>query len=390
MSFSAGEQTLHRQLRVFRRSLTGRDRASLGGMLGTIVLLHVVGFALLFGLVVPHHYQLGNSGLFGASVGLLAYTFGLRHAFDADHIAAVDNTTRKLLTDNAMRETAGIPASRIRRPLSVGFWFSLGHSTIVLGLAVLLSLGAKALAAPVENDNSTLHSVTGVIGASVSGVFLWVVSIINLAVLLGIVKVFREMRTGGFNEQQLEEQLNRRGLMNRLLNGLTKSVRKPWQIYPIGLLFGLGFDTATEVGLLVLAGGAAAFNLPFYAVLVLPILFAAGMCLADTVDGVFMNAAYSWAFAKPVRKVFYNITITAISVAVALIIGSIELLGVLADQAKINSGPIAAIAGINLDYAGYGIVALFLASWLAALLVWRLGRIEEKWSAHLTATPSRE
>ena len=390
MSFSAGEQTLHRQLRVFRRSLTGRDRASLGGMLGTIVLLHVVGFALLFGLVVPHHYQLGNSGLFGASVGLLAYTFGLRHAFDADHIAAVDNTTRKLLTDNAMKQTAGIPPSRIRRPLSVGFWFSLGHSTIVLGLAVLLSLGAKALAAPVENDNSALHSVTGVIGASVSGVFLWVLGIINLAVLLGIVKVFREMRTGGFNEQQLEEQLNRRGLMNRLLNGLTKSVRKPWQIYPIGLLFGLGFDTATEVGLLVLAGGAAAFNLPFYAVLVLPILFAAGMCLADTVDGVFMNAAYSWAFAKPVRKVFYNITITAISVAVALIIGSIELLGVLADQAKINSGPIAAIAGINLDYAGYGIVALFLASWLAALLVWRLGRIEEKWSAHLTATPSRE
>jgi len=388
MSFSAGEQTLHWQLRVFRRSLTGRDRASLGGMLGTIVLLHVVGFALLFGLVVPHHYQLGNSGLFGASVGLLAYTFGLRHAFDADHIAAVDNTTRKLLTDNAMKETAGTPPSRIHRPLSVGFWFSLGHSTIVFGLAVLLSLGVKALAAPVENDNSALHSVTGVIGASVSGVFLWVLGIINLAVLLGIVKVFREMRTGGFNEQQLEEQLNRRGLMNRLLNGLTKSVRKPWQIYPIGLLFGLGFDTATEVGLLVLAGGAAAFNLPFYAVLVLPILFAAGMCLADTVDGVFMNAAYSWAFAKPVRKVFYNITITAISVAVALIIGSIELLGVLADQAKINSGPIAAIAGINLDYAGYGIVALFLASWLAALLVWRLGRIEEKWSAHLTATPS--
>src|SRR5690349_18157918 len=390
MSFSAGEQTLHRQLRVFRRSLTGRDRASLGGMLGTIVLLHVVGFALLFGLVVPHHYQLGNSGLFGASVGLLAYTFGLRHAFDADHIAAVDNTTRKLLTDNAMKETAGIPPSRIRRPLSVGFWFSLGHSTIVFGLAVLLSLGVKALAAPVENDNSALHSVTGVIGASVSGVFLWVLGIINLAVLLGIVKVFREMRTGGFNEQELEEQLNRRGLMNRLLNGLTKSVRKPWQIYPIGLLFGLGFDTATEVGLLVLAGGAAAFNLPFYAVLVLPILFAAGMCLADTVDGVFMNAAYSWAFAKPVRKVFYNITITAISVAVALIIGSIELLGVLADQATINSGPIAAIAGINLDYAGYGIVGLFLGSWLCALLIWRLGRIEEKWSAHLTATPSRE
>src|SRR4029079_18264190 len=227
---------------------------------------------------------------------------------------------------------------------------------------------------------------TGVIGASVSGVFLWVLGIVNLAVLLGIVKVFREMRTGRFNEQQLEEQLNRRGLMNRLLNGLTKSVRKPWQIYPIGLLFGLGFDTATEVGLLVLAGGAAAFNLPFYAVLVLPILFAAGMCLADTVDGVFMNAAYGWAFAQPVRKIFYNITITSISVAVALIIGTVELIGVLVDQARIASGPLAAIADIPLDYAGYAIVALFVVSWLVALAVWRFGRIEDRWSQGLAAS----
>ena len=169
--------------------------------------------------------------------------------------------------------------------------------------------------------------------------------------------------------------------MNRFLGGLTKSVRKPWHIYPIGVLFGLGFDTATEVGLLVLAGGAAAFNLPFYAILVLPILFAAGMCLMDTIDGVFMNAAYGWAFAKPVRKVFYNITITAISVAVALIIGTIELIGVLADQANITSGPLAAIADIPLDYAGYGIVGLFVLAWLVALAVWRFGRIEEKWSA---------
>src|SRR5262249_3952715 len=206
--------------------------------------------------------------------------------------------------------------------------------------------------------------------------------------LVGILKGCRRMRSGEFDERELEEQLSKRGLMNRFLGGLTKSVRKAWHIYPIGILFGLGFDTATEVGLLVLAGGVAAFNLPFYAVLVLPILFAAGMCLADTVDGVFMNAAYSWAFARPVRKVFYNITITAIPVAVALIIGTIELSGVLADQANISTGPIAAIAGINLDYAGYGIVALFLAAWLAALLVWRFGRIEDKWSAGLIRTPS--
>ena len=220
-----------------------------------------------------------------------------------------------------------------------------------------------------------------------SGVFLWILGILNLVVLLGIIRVFRRMRHGTFNEQELEDQLNKRGFMNRFLGGLTKSVRKPWHIYPIGVLFGLGFDTATEVGLLVLAGGAAAFNLPFYAILVLPILFAAGMCLMDTIDGVFMNAAYGWAFAKPVRKVFYNITITALSVAVALIIGTIELIGVLADQADITSGPLAAIADIPLDYAGYAIVALFVVAWLVALAVWRFGRIEEKWSANLATTP---
>ncbi len=368
----------------FRRSLTRQDWRSLGGMLGFIVILHVLGFGILFGLVIPHHFPLGGDHpVFNIGVGILAYTFGLRHAFDADHIAAVDNTTRKLIADNADQRALGTPEAKIRKPLSVGFWFSLGHSTIVFSLAFLLSIGVKALAGPLENDNSGLHSATGLIGASVSGVFLWILGILNLVVLLGILKVFREMRTGVYDEQQLEEQLNKRGFMNRFLNGLTKSVRKAWHIYPVGVLFGLGFDTATEVGLLVLAGGAAAFNLPFYSILVLPILFAAGMCLMDTIDGVFMNGAYGWAFAKPVRKVFYNITITAISVAVALIIGTVELVGVLADQANITSGPIAAVADIPLDYAGYAIVGLFLVSWAAALLVWRFGRIEERWSSDL-------
>jgi nickel/cobalt transporter (NiCoT) family protein len=365
-------------LRRFLRSLSRADRRSLWAMGSFIVLLHVVGIAILVGLVAPQHYHLGGDHpVFTVGVGVLAYTFGLRHAFDADHIAAVDNTTRKLLADN---EAAGLD----RKPLSVGFWFSLGHSTIVFLLAFLLSVGVKALAGPVEQDDSTLHSVTGVVGASVSGVFLWILGIVNLAVLLGIIKVFKEMRSGRYDEAELEEQLNKRGFMNRLLGGLTRSVRKPWQIYPIGVLFGLGFDTATEVGLLVLAGGAAAFNLPFYAILVLPILFAAGMCLADTADGVLMNGAYGWAFAKPVRKVFYNITITSISVAVALIIGSIELIGVVAEQAHITSGPIAAIASIPLDYAGYGIVGLFVAAWAIALVIWRVGRIEERWTSDLS------
>ncbi len=363
----------------FRASLSPAERRSLHGMLGFVAALHVAGFAVLVLLVAPEHYRLGGDHpVFTIGVGVLAYTFGLRHAFDADHIAAVDNATRKLIADNTARVGAGPPARP--RPLSVGFWFSLGHSTIVFGLAFVLALGIRALAGPVEDGGSALHSVTGMIGATVSGTFLWVLGILNLVVLHRIVTTFRRMRRGEYDEQALEEQLNRRGLLNRFLGGLTRSVRRPWHIYPVGVLFGLGFDTATEVGLLVLAGGAAAFSLPFYTIIVLPVLFAAGMCLLDTLDGVFMNAAYGWAFDRPVRKVFYNLTITAISVAVALVIGSIELVGVLAQQAHITSGPLAAVAGIDLDYAGYAIVGLFLLAWAVALAVWRLARIEERWS----------
>jgi nickel/cobalt transporter (NiCoT) family protein len=358
-------------LAQFRRSLSPADRRSLLGMSGVIVALHVVGFGVLLGLVVPQHYQLGGSHpVFSVGVGVLAYTFGLRHAFDADHIAAVDNTTRKLIADNRPD----------RKPLSVGFWFSLGHSTIVFVLSLLLALGVRALIGPVENENSTLHTVTGVIGPSVSGVFLWVLGILNLVALAGIVKVFRELRHGRYDEATLEKHLDSRGLMNRFLGGLTKSITKPWHIYPVGVLFGLGFDTATEVGLLVLAGGAAAFSLPFYAILVLPVLFAAGMCLADSSDGVFMNYAYGWAFAKPVRKIFYNLTITSLSVVVALVIGTIELIGVLADRLHIASGPVAIVARIDLDVVGYLIVGLFVASWLLAVAIWRFGRIEQRWS----------
>ena len=361
----------------FRRSLDRADRRSLLGMTAVIVALHVVGFGILFGLVVPQHFRIGGDHpVFGIGVGVLAYTFGLRHAFDADHIAAVDNTTRKLIGDRVAGRTS-------RRPLSVGFWFSLGHSSVVFALSFLLSIGVKSLAGPVENGDSQLHATTGLIGASVSGAFLWILGILNLVALAGILKVFRDMRGGRYDEAALEEHLAKRGFMNRFLNGLTKSVRKAWHIYPVGVLFGLGFDTATEVGLLVMAGGAAAFDLPFYSILVLPVLFAAGMSLMDTVDGVFMNAAYGWAFAKPVRKVFYNITITALSVTVALVIGTIELAGVLADRLDVRSGPLATIGDVPLDYAGYGIVGLFVVAWLIALAVWRYGRIEEKWSAQL-------
>lgn len=368
-----------RSFAQFRRSLSGADKRSLAGMYGFIVALHLIGFGVLFVFILPQHYQLGGDHpVFTLGVGILAYTFGLRHAFDADHIAAVDNTTRKLLADNLENNVD-------RKPLSVGFWFSLGHSTIVFTLAFLLALGVRALVGPVEDEDSPLHTITGMIGPSVSGVFLWIIGIINLVALIGILKVFRELRQGRYDEAALERQLESRGFMNRFLGGLTKSVTKPWHIYPIGVLFGLGFDTATEVGLLVLAGGAAAFNLPFYAILILPILFAAGMCLMDTTDGVVMNYAYGWAFAKPIRKIFYNLTITSLSVAVALIIGTVELVGVLADRLHIESGPMAAIAAINLDFAGYLIVGLFIVSWLVAVSVWKFGRIEDRWSTDPTS-----
>ncbi|MFI5584618.1 HoxN/HupN/NixA family nickel/cobalt transporter [Amycolatopsis sp. NPDC051758] len=354
-----------------RRGLSRREWVSIGGMAGFILLLNVVGWVVLAAFVAPQHYALGTSGVFGIGLGVTAFTLGMRHAFDADHIAAIDNTTRKLMADG-------------QRPLSVGFWFSLGHSTIVFALCLLLSLGVRALAGQVEDDSSALHNTTGLIGTSVSGVFLYVIAILNLVVLVGILRVFKRMRHGEFDEAALEHQLDNRGVMNRLLRGATKAVRKPWHIYPVGLLFGLGFDTATEIGLLVLAAGAATFALPWYAILVLPILFAAGMSLFDTVDGCFMNFAYGWAFAKPVRKIFYNLTVTALSVAVALLIGTIELVSILAEKLDITSGPLAAIASVDLDYVGFGIVGLFVLTWVVALAVWRFGRIEEKWSAKLT------
>jgi high-affinity nickel-transport protein len=335
-----------------------------------ILLLHLAGWGVLVAIVAPQQYQIASGQVLGIGLGLTAYTLGMRHAFDADHIAAIDNTTRKLMSDG-------------QRPVSVGFWFSLGHSTIVFGLVALLALGVRALAGQVEDESSVLQQITGVVGTAVSGVFLYVIGIINLVILIGIIKVFRRMRQGAYDEKSLEEQLNSRGFMNKILAGATRAVSKPRQMYPIGVLFGLGFDTATEVGLLVLAGGAAAFALPWYAILILPILFAAGMSLLDTIDGCFMNFAYGWAFSRPVRKVYYNITVTGLSVAVALIIGSIELISILTEKTGITSGPLAAIANLNLDLVGYTIVALFVITWVLAVIIWKYGRIEEKWSASL-------
>src|ERR1700689_5227108 len=299
-------------------ALTPDEWLRLGSMFAVILALHVIGWGTLILIVEPAHLSIGDKA-FGIGIGLTAYTLGLRHAFDAHHIAGIDNPPRKLMNDG-------------QRPLSVGFFFSLGHSSVVFGLSLLIAVGLKAIVGPVEQDSSALHHYTSLIGTSVSGVFLSLIAIINVVILVGILRVFAQIRHGHYDEGELEAHLNNRGLLNRLLGRFTKSVRASWHMYPIGVLFGLGFDTATEVALLVLAGTSAAAGLPWYAILCLPVLFTAGMCLLDTIDGSFMNFAYGWAFSSPVRKIYYNITITGLSVAVALLIGSIELLGLFAGQ----------------------------------------------------------
>ena len=347
-------------------ALTPDEWLRLGSMFAVILALHVIGWGTLILVVEPAHLSIGDKA-FGIGIGLTAYTLGLRHAFDADHIAAIDNTTRKLMNDG-------------QRPLSVGFFFSLGHSSVVFGLSLLIAVGLKAIVGPVEQDSSALHHYTSLIGTSVSGVFLYLIAIINVVILMGLLRVFAQIRRGQYDEDELEAQLNNRGLLNRVLGRFTRSISASWRMYPIGVLFGLGFDTATEVALLVLAGTSATVGLPWYAILCLPVLFAAGMCLLDTIDGSFMNFAYSWAFSNPVRKVYYNITITGLSVVVALLIGSVELLGLLAEQFGWTGGLWGWLGGLDLNAIGFVIVGLFVVTWAGALLIWRYARIEEKWT----------
>ena len=350
-----------------KRALTPREWRTVAGMAAAVVGLHAIGFFILIVLVAPHRYHLGPSGGFSIGLGLTAYTLGLRHAFDADHISAIDNTTRKLMAER-------------KRPLSVGFWFSLGHSSIVFALSFLFAIGIRALSGPVQHDGSTLHSVTNWIGTSVSGTFLYVIAALNLVILVGIVRVSRGLRSGTFDETELERQLDARGLMSRVLGRFTKAITKSWHMYPVGLLFGLGFDTASEVALLFLAAGAAGAGLPFYAILCLPILFAAGMSLLDTIDGSFMNFAYGWSFSKPVRKLYYNITITGLSVMIALVIGTVELAGLFSQELGAHGAFWRWIQNVNINALGFVIVGMFVATWAIALAVWHFGHIEDRWT----------
>jgi high-affinity nickel-transport protein len=353
-----------RLLRI-RNGLTPSEWARTGGMAATVVGLNVLGWGMLAAAVSGHYHVTGKE-TFGFGTGILAYTLGMRHAFDADHIAAIDNTTRKLVGEG-------------QRPLSVGFFFSLGHSTIVFVLALLLNFGIRSLNGAVRNSHSALHTWTSFIGTIVSGGFLYVIAALNLVILLGIVGVFRDMRAGRFSDEELDAQLDKRGLMNRFLGPLARRADAPWKMYPIGALFGLGFDTATEVAFLILAGTVVVSGLPFYAILSLPILFAAGMCLFDTADGCFMNFAYDWAFARPIRKVYYNLTITGLSVFVAFFIGSIEILGLVGQEAKLSGGFWSFLGHFNINAAGYVIVGVFVVTWVVALAIWHFGKIEQRW-----------
>ncbi len=340
----------------------------IAGALGIVVLLTVVSFGLLFAAVIPGRHEV-NGQIFGIGLALTAYLLGVRHAFDADHIAAIDNTTRKFVADG-------------KRPVTVGLFFSLGHSTVVFVMALFVAVGARFVSSLVSDD-SDAHQTLGLIGTSVSGFFLIVIGLINLVALLSIYRVWREAQTGAYDEWAMEEALNSRGVFARLLGPAMKAIKRPGQMYPLGLLFGLGFDTATEISLLVLAGAGAATGLPWYAVMVLPLLFASGMSLFDTLDGAFMQAAYRWAFIKPVRKVYYNLTTTGLSVAVALIIGGIEVISVLHEKAGLTDPVTTWIAGITLDDIGYVIVALFLLVWAGSFLYWRLTDVEQRWTARL-------
>jgi high-affinity nickel-transport protein len=346
-----------------------------------IVVLWIVGLTLLAG-AVPWHYSISSGGsggspttsVFGWATGALAVALGARHAFDADHIAAIDNTTRKLVGERA-------------RPLAVGFFFSLGHSTVVLIMAIMLGFGVAWLDSQVVHGGSELHAITGIIGPTVSGVFLVIIGVINILVLIEIVRAFRRLRSGEFDEHALEAELGKRGFMNRIFGGLAGRIDASWKIYPLGVLFGLGFDTATEITLLVVSGSAAVAGLPWWAILSLPLLFAAAMCTFDTLDGILMNFAYGWAFVTQARKVYYNVVITVMSVAIALFIGLVELASVLAGNLGWRVPVLEWFT--RLDFLGYVIAGTLVGTWLIALIVWKAGKFDQRMARQRLVEPTR-
>ena len=363
--------------RMFRQSfhaMTPHEKIRVMTMYGVIIFMHALGFLVFIFFVVPSHYK----GL-GFGVAVTAYTLGLRHAFDADHISAIDNTTRKVMNERQGTDTP--------RPFAFGFFFSLGHSTIVVAIGVGIIIAEKTVYGAVSNNSSGLERFGGLFGTVVSASFLFLIGLLNIVILAGIFKVFKAMRRGEYNEAELEQHLENRGFMYRIFGKWMKTITKEWQMYPVGVLFGLGFDTATEVALLLtIAILSSSGHIPWYAIICLPILFTAGMSLMDTTDGMFMNVAYGWAFFNPVRKVYYNLAITGLSVAICFFIGIIETLGLLPYEIHRLSqthGFWGFMYNFNINTAGFIIVGMFVFTWAVAMIIWRYGHIEEKWGSRL-------
>ncbi len=361
------------RLRAVRGALTRAEWGCCGGMALVIAALNVLGWGIFIVAVEPHHFRFQGLGL-GLGVAFTAWTLGARHAFDADHISAVDNTTRKLMSDG-------------KRPLGTGFFFALGHSTIIMVAGVGLGVAAGAVFGAVVKPSSGYEIIGGVVGTSMAAAFLYLIAGLNVVVLAGILRVFRGLRAGLFDEAELERQLQARGMMWRFFGRFMRSISKTRHMFFVGLIFGIGFDTTTEVLLLAATAAAATQGLPWYAVLALPLLFSGGMTLFDTLDGCFMNFAYGWAFARPVRKVYYNVVITGLSVAVAFLVGTIEIIGLLSAELRIHGGFWDFMANFDINKAGFAIAALFVVVWAVAIAVWKLGNIDRRW---LPATaPSR-
>ena len=358
-----------------RSALTGREWARLGLMLALIAAINGFGWGVYLLCVMPHHFDYqglgGSQGLgVGLGVAATAWFLGFRHAFDADHISCIDNTTRKLMADG-------------KRPIGSGFFFSLGHSSVVVAVGVGITFAARAVFGAVVNPDSAYETLGGTIGTVTSASFLYLIALLNLIVMAGIFKVFRGMRAGTYDEAQLEAQLQARGLMYRFFGRFMRSINHTWQLFFVGLVFGIGFDTVTEVVLLAATAYAAIQGLPYYAILALPLLFSGGMMLFDTLDGCFMNFAYGWAFARPVRKVYYNLVITGLSIAAAFVIGSIELLGVLTSELNLQGPFWDAMANFNINVAGFVIAGLFVVIWAVAIAYWKLGQVERRWQSRL-------
>jgi high-affinity nickel-transport protein len=345
---------LTRLLQVFNDG-AAELRGKVFGIYGVLVLVNLLAWA--WALIAFHD----NPLLLGTA--LLAYSFGLRHAFDADHIAAIDNVTRKLMQEG-------------KRPIGVGFFFSLGHSTVV----VVMAIGIAATAAALKDHFDEMKDVGGLVGTLVSTFFLFVIAAANILVLRTVWREFRRVRQGGrLVEENIDLLLAGGGVMTHFFRRLFRLIERSWHMYPLGFLFGLGFDTATEVGLLGISAAGAAKGLSIWSILVFPALFTAGMSLMDTTDGVLMIGAYNWAFIKPIRKLYYNLTITSVSVVVAVVIGGIEGLGLLGDKLGLEGGFWNFIGelGDNFGTLGYGIVGIFIVSWIVSAIIYRIKGYDE-------------